>query len=304
MTNRFRREYGLANSGVLLTLLSPLGSYQQESLISRQGCIFVSNRFCFSALRFRHRSQVETYSEVDRLGSAEVRLLSAAMLAAKSYYVTIRPYPTHSLILSVPPGTRLSSHQTRVRLADILLRQLKRKKGAPYRLPSESLHAPPLLGGKDYDNFQELDWERCHNLLRNIVLGDKLLIRGLGALLKANMLLGFCEFAEAAGMQLFVAMEASFRLVLRELHNQGVNNPTSVDAGNFIHKAFGVATPAEGYFVDDYENRIMTLHPESRFGTWAHAPLQADDVFELNENLKNLFGFLILKTVPSYHFHP
>src|SRR5580704_10451754 len=100
MTKRFRREYGLVETGVLLTLLSPLGSYQQGSLISRQGCIFVSDRLCFSALRFRRRSQVETYSEVDHLGSAEVRLLSAVMLAAKSYYVTIRPYPTYSLILS------------------------------------------------------------------------------------------------------------------------------------------------------------------------------------------------------------
>ena len=289
---------------MLLTLLSPVGSYPQESLISRQGCIFISNEICFSALRFRTSLQIETHSEVDRLGSAEVRLLSAAMLAAKSYYVTVRPYPTHSLVLSVPSGIRISSRQARKKMADILVRQFKREMDHSYRSPSESLHVPPLLGGNSYDTSRELDWERCHSLLRRIVLSDKLLVRGLGALLKANMLLHFYEFAEAAGMQLFVAMEASFRLVLRELNSQGVKNPTNIDAGNFIHKAFGVATPAEGYFVDDYANRIMTMHPESRFGTWAHAPLQADDVLELNENLKNLFGFLILKTVPRYHLDP
>jgi hypothetical protein len=304
MTKRFRREFGPVDSGVVVTLLSPLGSYPEETLISSRGCVFVEDRLCFSAVRFHRRSQVETYSEVDHLGSAEVRLLSAVMLAAKSYGVSIRPYPTYSLILSVPTGTKLSCQETRTRLSDNLLRRFKREVGAPYRFPTESLHAPPALGGKQYDKFQELDWKRCHSLLGSIALSDKLLIRGLGALLKANMLLRFWEFAEAAGMQLFVALEASFRLVLRELSRQGVSGPTNVDAGNFIHKAFGVATPAEGYFVEDYEKRIMTLHPESRFGTWAHAPLQADDVFELNENLKNLFGFLILKTVPSYHLLP
>jgi hypothetical protein len=226
------------------------------------------------------------------------------MLAARSYCVTIRPYPAYSLRLSVPPRTRLSCNETRVRLAANLLRRYRREVGAPFGFSSESLHTPLSVGGRPYGTFEELDRERCHSLLRNIALGDKLLIRGLGALLKANMLLRFLEFAEAAGMQLFVALEASFRLVLRELGRQGVSNPTNVDAGNFIHKAFGVATPAEGYFVEDYEKRIMTLHPESRFGTWAHAPLQADDVFELNENLKNLFGFLILRTVPSYHLLP
>lgn len=262
MAKRFRHPYRLINSRVLLTLLSPLGSYPEESLISGQGCIFVSDRLCFSALRFWRRSQLETYSEVDRLGSAEVRLLAAAMLAAKSHYVTIKPYPFYSLTVSVPPRTKISSRETRVKLGDNLLKQFKRQLGAPYAFPSEPLHAPPALGGRPYNTLQELDWNRCKSLLGSISLSDKLLIRGLGALLKANMLLHFVEFAEAAGMQLFVALEASFRLFLRELARQGVSSPTNVAAGNFIHNAFGVTTPAEGYFVEDYEKRIMTLHPE------------------------------------------
>ena len=168
----------------------------------------------------------------------------------------------------------------------------------------ESLHTPPLLGGQRYNNLQEIDCERFHSLLKAIRLDDRLLIRGLGALLKANMLLRYYEFAESAGMQLFVALEASFRIVLRKLRRRGLVNPSNVDAGNFVHSAFTVPTPAEGYFVEDYQKRIMTLHPESRFGIWAHAPLWADDVFELNENLKNLFSFLILGSVAPYHFAP
>jgi hypothetical protein len=304
MTTRFKRERGSVKAGVRLTLLSPLGSYQEESLISHHGCIFVNDRLCFSAVRFVRKSQVETYSEVDRLGSVEVKLLSAALLAAKSYYVTVKPYPAYSVTVSLPFGTRLSAHETRRKLGHMLLRHLEQEMDAPYRFPSESLHAPPALGGKQYNILQELDLKRFHSILDHIALGNKVSVRGLGALLKANMLLQFGEFAEAAGMQLFVALEASFRLVLRELRKQGLKNPSNIDAGNFIHRAFGVATPAEGYFVEDYENRIRTLHPESRLGTWAHAPLWADDVLELNENLKNLFGFLILKTIPSYHLKP
>jgi hypothetical protein len=303
MTVAFKREFGPIDSGVRVTLLSPMGSYQQDSLISRHGCMFVDDKLCFSVVRFARRSQIETYSELDHVGSAEVRLLSAALMAAKSYYVTIRPYPAYSLTLSMPPGTRIATSQTRERLSGMLVRDLKREMGSS-RFFSESFHAPPVLGGKQYDTLQDLDHTRFHALLEGIALGDKLLIRGLGALLKANMLLRFWEFAEAAGMQLYVALESSFRLALRALREQGIQDPSNVDAGNFIHKAFGVPTPAEGYFVEDYEKRIMTLHPESRFGTWAHAPLYADDVYELNENLKNLFGFLILGTIPSYHLAP
>jgi hypothetical protein len=281
-----------------------MGSYQQDSLISNRGCIFVDDKLSFSVVRFVRRSQIETYSELDHVGSAEVRLLSAALMAAKSYYVTIKPYPAYSLTVSVPPGTRIAGSRTKARLAAMLVRYLKRNAAAPSRFYSESFHTPPLLGGKQYDALQDVDHTRFLALIQAIALGDKLLIRGLGALLKANMLLRFWEFAEAAGMQLFVALESSFRLALRALRAQGVQNPSNVDAGNFIHQAFGVSTPAEGYFVEDYEKRIMTLHPESRFGTWAHAPLSADDVLELNENLKNLFGFLILGTVPSYHLAP
>lgn len=247
---------------------------------------------------------METYSELDHVGTAEVKLLAALMLSAKSYYVTIRPYPCYSLTVSVPPETRISTESSRRRLARMLTRSLKKEMEARSKFPSESLHTPPLLGGEPYGVSQEIDRERLRELLDAISLRDKLLIRGLGALLKANMLLRFREFAESAGMQLYVALEASFRLVLRTLRKSGINNPSNIDAGNFIHNAFGVATPAEGYFVEDYEKRIMTMHPESRLGTWSHAPLQADDVFELNENLKNLFGFLILGKIPSYHLFP
>lgn len=269
MTVAFKREFWPIESGARVRLLSPMGSYQQESVISRHGCVFVDDKLCFSVVRFARRSQIETYSELDHVGTAEVRLLSSTLLAAKSYYVTIRPYPAYFLTVSIPPRTRVAADGARNRLARMLVRALKRDMAASSRFPSESLHTPPLQGGKQYGTWQELDHARFHALIETIALGDKLLIRGLGALLKANMLLRFMEFGEAAGMQLFVALEASFRLVLRALREQGVHNPSNVDAGNFIHKAFGVTTPAEGYFVEDYENRIMTLHPESRLGTCA-----------------------------------
>jgi hypothetical protein len=292
MSTRFKLERGPVNTGVRLRLLSPVGTYQDESLISRHGCIFVDHGLCFSVVRFERQSQVETYSDIVSLGSVEVKLLSASLLAAKSYYVTVKPYPAYSMTLSLPFKTRLSAQRTRKKLRDILLRHLKREIDAGYSFASASLHTPPALGGKQYTILQELDTMRFHCLLKHIALKDKVLIRGLGALLKANMLLGFSEFAEAAGMQLFVALEASFRLVLRELRKQGLNKPSNIDAGSFVHRAFGVETPAEGYFVEDYEKRIITLHPESRFGTWAHTPLWADDVLELNENLKKPFRVL------------
>lgn len=151
MTVAFKREFWPTDSGVRVTLLSPMGSYQQDSLISNRGCIFVYDKLSFSVVRFVRRSQIETYSELDHVGSAEVRLLSAALMAAKSYYVTIKPYPAYSLTVSVPPGTRIAASRTQARLAAMLVRYLKRNAAAPSRFYSESFHTPALLGGKQYD---------------------------------------------------------------------------------------------------------------------------------------------------------
>jgi hypothetical protein len=132
-----------------------------------------------------------------------------------------------------------------------------------------------------------------------IDVGDHLLIRGLGALLKANMLGHHPEFLESACMSLWVAMEASLRIIQHKLREAGFERPTAKDAGAYIDRAFENKFESDGYFEDFYDDRIRTVHPESRFGVYPGAPLDADDFYDLHDMLAPLYDFLITGYVPE-----
>ena len=59
------------------------------------------------------------------------------------------------------------------------------------------------------------DTGRFAELLRLISLNDHMLMRGLGALLRADVAWQRAELQEAGPIMLYVALEASFQLVLR-----------------------------------------------------------------------------------------
>ena len=154
---------------------------------------------------------------------------------------------------------------------------------------------PTAVGGPPYQHQQnEVDETLLSHLMSSIALDDHLLMRGLGAFLKASMLWQRTEFAEAATLMLFVALEASFQLVLRLLRSRGISNPSAEDAGNFIDATFNPpGMDAGSYFFESYVGRVKTMHPSSRYGVFPFAPLHADDYMHLRHDLLALFAFLI-----------
>jgi hypothetical protein len=104
-------------------------------------------------------------------------------------------------------------------------------------------------------------------------------------------------FALEALYSLFVALDASFSLVCRELRKQGVKNPDAWDAGAFLDAAEGRETDGYPYFADFYVDRVRTVHPESRYGVSPYAPVSNCDVHTLFENLRDVFRLLILGKV-------
>jgi hypothetical protein len=112
------------------------------------------------------------------------------------------------------------------------------------------------------------------------------------------MLGQFPEFLENACMSLWVAMDASMHMILRELKESGVESPTSKDAGRFLDNAFNWSDSG-GYFSDYYEGRIKTIHPNSRFGIYPSAPLSADDFYDLNASLLLVYDFLLTDHIPE-----
>jgi hypothetical protein len=107
------------------------------------------------------------------------------------------------------------------------------------------------------------------------------------------------EIAEAGQLLLFVALDASFQLVLRVLRERGLQNPSALDAGALIDEIDGFDPHLRtiGYFEEFYETRIKTMHPSSRFGIFPVAPLEADDFLFLRYGLIGVYHWLITKRV-------
>ncbi len=162
-----------------------------------------------------------------------------------------------------------------------------------------SIHRPPLLGGKEYWKVQSSE----RNASRDVVLNyferaDEVFYRGVASLLKANMAWQHSELREAACISLWIALDAAHSVILDRLREQGNSNPTSEDATKYLYDRFQIPGELGKFFENDYENRIRFIHPDNRFGPEARSWLLADDFYELNENLIDLFFFFSL---PTFH---
>ena len=144
---------------------------------------------------------------------------------------------------------------------------------------------PPVCGGPRYSLRKEgYQYHLQTELFNSFDTSDYLMIRGVSTLLRSGMLTAHYQFLEEAINTTFISLEASFRLVLRKLKTIGVNNPSSKDAADYIANVF-YSDAANKYFEEYYESRIKSLHPESRFGVFPHAPLMADDCYDLFNEL-------------------
>jgi hypothetical protein len=122
---------------------------------------------------------------------------------------------------------------------------------------------------------------------------DAVVLRGVGSLLKAQMAWTHGEFADAACIYLWIALDAAHSLTLRKLRESGVQNPTSKDASTYLNTVVGFETPWEKFFEEDYENRIRAIHPDNRYGAEARPQFLADDFYELRHLLIPYFAYLI-----------
>src|SRR5690606_24979398 len=91
---------------------------------------------------------------------------------------------------------------------------------------------------------------------------NHVLMRALQALIKSDMLASHGEFMEEAAIATFIAMDASFTLVLRYLEGQGIKNPSSKDAGDWMYRVFDEPMGVHGadglkYFEGFYSQRIQ-----------------------------------------------
>lgn len=265
-----------------IRLLSNIGFYPRGDIQGPKGTYYLDEQLAFIAVRTDEQRAHNYWSEVTLLAFEEIRFLSAILLSMRPDRGVLHIYPSGAHIVDVTPDF------------SVLYEQAKQfaSKVADYR----STTSIPISGGAPYRiSTQEIDRKLYNRLVTRISVRDHLMLRGLSAILKADMLQVHREFGEEAQSLLYVAMEAAFQLTLRILRESGVQNPSALDAGQFLYSTFPNEQPGRRFFEDYYDDRIKAFHPHSRFGTFAFPPMNAGDFYGLRAGLISMFQFLITK---------
>ncbi|MEX2125588.1 MAG: hypothetical protein WD795_16995 [Woeseia sp.] len=233
------------------------------------------------------------YTEMDWATPQELKLLASILLCEREDGPRTCFYPVHRFSMRLDAEKlNLESPWIATRIKDSII---------------ERSHRPDMMIGEGailecrkgkYSLFKKscLEIARQPEFFERISTDDYLFLRGIGALLKADMLTRHYEFWEEAIVISFIALEASFQMVLRELRQSGIVEPTSKDAAAWLHQSFNEPfglEPVERYFQAVYDQRIMTLHPVSRLGVNPYAPLFHDDYSLLRRDVPSIFAYLL-----------
>jgi hypothetical protein len=233
------------------------------------------------------------YTEMDWASPQELRLLASILLCECEEGPPTCFYPVHQFSMCLDAqDLNLKSTIIARRIKDSIVRRALH----PEMLQGEGAIQNCLNG--DYYLLKQSGFEitRQSQFFDKISTEDHLLLRGVGALLKAEMLTTYREFWEEAIVTIFIALEASFQMVLRELRKSGIAEPTSADAARWLHTNFNEPfghERTERYFQEIYDQRIMTLHPVSRLGINPYAPLFHDVYTMLRRSIPAIFSYLL-----------
>lgn len=290
---------------ILARAYSPLGFYPVGALSEPEGIFILDDELIFSAAP-EYDVVIEGYvPESIWINPGELRLLSAITLAVPYGYGKVALYPD-----VLPVRLNLETHKLtepdlqegiRNRLLDSIASARSPTHNPLFYKP---VPQPPVLSGYSYRyNTNANDVEHQRDIFEAIDLDDHLMIRGLGALLKGELLSLHHIFHTEACMSLYVAMEASMEIIRRRLAaNQ--ENPGPEDASRYLAEAFGNQVMQDRYFGEYYDDRIRTVHPDNRFGAFPYAPLMADDYFDLYDQLRSVYDFLLTGRIdPAFSGH-
>jgi hypothetical protein len=264
--------------------MSPLGTYPYGTIVSDDAAFIVNADVSFSIVRIVEEDW--GFSEVDSLSPLDIPLFGALLLSRAGY-----PYPFGGVDLEAEKREPLDADCIAECRYHLLAHVNDRDSQTRY---SAVVHTPPINGGRPYETYDYGDVRgKVIECAAHLQSADAVLLRGVGALLKAQMAWTHGEFADAACIYLWIALDAAHSLTLRKLRESGVQNPTSKNASAHLNSVIGFETPWEKFFEEDYENRIRAIHPDNRFGAEVRPQFLADDFYELRHLLIPYFGYLV-----------
>lgn len=235
------------------------------------------------------------YSEVDWLDPAVVRLLGAFMMCEESDGIRSRfyPVPNAGFVLD-EEALDFDARGTALAVKAALLRTVDNRL---WRWHQNTVRA--CGPHENLFDASQLDLTFLSRYWGGIDIRSYVLIRAIQALVKADMLAQYSEFREEATIAAFIAMDASHELVLRHLRATGINNPSSLLAGEWLYRTFDEPVGVHGaagmkYFEEFYAQRVQAVHPGSRFGDVPFAPVMADDYIHLRYAIPEILGYLVI----------
>lgn len=286
--------------GYIVRVFDPRGQYPMGRIAHRDALYFADDQLVFTVTygqRWDWLSHEGAYSEMDWATPQELKFLSSILLCEDIEGPLVRFYPVYRFAPRLDvEDLDLTQPDTAVEVRRLLV--VLARSSDPFSgggavklcLEGEYNLIPPEEEHLHLGRQPEF-WER-------ITLDDHLLLRGVASLIKAEMLAVHREFWEEATIISFIALEASFQMVLRRLRSSGHPNPTSEDAGRWLTSTFDKPLGIYGdattkYFGDLYEQRVMTLHPLSRHGISLYAPLMHDDYSMVRRDVRAIFAYLV-----------
>lgn len=282
-----------------LRLLSPMGRYPDVDVIAARSLLVVREDIAFSAVIVRPMAEqglsYEHHSEIEIFAIEEMRFYACVSLSVHPERGMVYVYPLQHFVdlpLTSEECGFLWNTGKLLAKARELADKLRTERHNDHRGKGDIL--PPILGGPKFDRHHEpFDVDRFNRLFEGAAIGDWLAMRGLGALVRGDMVWLHPELAEFGVMAIHVAMEASFQMVRERLKREGNPDPSALDAGAWLDAVFNPGIETGRYFTDWYEDRIKTSHPSSRFGTYPYPPLAVDDFYDLRSALHEVYVYLL-----------
>jgi hypothetical protein len=278
-----------------LRLFDPRGYYPKAVHSATDALYSADDELVFSIVLSKPYDQLSgdlPYSEMDWITPHELRLWASILLCEETDSSKVMLYPqVHPLMLA---DERLDLSEPR------MITEAKELIQSEAKSQNEKYWNPELrkFVGSEYQTWQaEYANERQQTFYEAIDIDNHCLLRGLGCLIKCDMLSRHNEFAEEAALVCFIALEASYSLIADKLRQSGIAQPTAKDVGHWLDDTFnrpvGLNLGERAYFEELYERRVMTLHPKSRFGVSPFAPLMHDDYLETRADLREIFAYLV-----------
>jgi hypothetical protein len=290
-----KRRHGL---GYQVTVFSPHGLYPKGTFHVPEGVFHADEEIVFAVVRGGSWQRLDpdlSYSELRGLSPDQLRLVAALMFCEKREGARLMLYPEHDLNL------RIDARRIRLDRADVVqeMRSLVIDECARSE-SKDSRHGRSFAPKRPYDLWpaDEFALDRLNRFWDALNPLSYVLARGVHALMKADMLSRHPEFWEEATISCYIALDASFSYIKEVLAREGVVNASAHDAARWLHAhfnaSFGLPEPGAGdkYFGEMYEQRVMALHPSSRYGESPVAPMMYEDYMFLRRDLREIFAYL------------